>query len=337
MSPSLKKFLLYSAYLHIVFFLLAGFFILNKAESSPQPVKVQLLGSALLMEPSLEAGVIMEMNQPAKEETPEKADILSKWNSKAHGPEKGNKYSATKDALPRERVDPPAPSKEKSKFEIIPTNPAPPPLNVAALPPDKAPDKKGDESAVNVFSETETRRKLEAGATRYMKKGEKREEEKHMAVSSAVTDKPGKPREDPERASGMEKAKGADLDNYAASGGGVIDMGDEAVVSFNTRAFQYAEYFVAIRAAVDRVWEYPEEAILGGWSGAVKVVFTLRRDGRLLEVKALKSSGRKALDDSAQAALLAAGPFAPFPPGLEKQRIHVVAEFRYQPSFHALQ
>jgi len=336
MSRPLKIFLFYSAAAHLICAVVAGFFIVQ-ASASPTPIKVTFLGSMEPLEQEMEWGKIMDIPSPATEEIPEKADMLSRWDTAAHNPEKGEQNRTAQDSVPREKVSPPAPSKEKSKIEVSPTKPTPSRMNVAALPPDKPKPTPSKENAVNVFSESESSKKLETQTDRYYKKGKLKEEERRVAISSAITDDPGKPREETERLSGMEGAKGSDLENYAStSTDDIIDMGDEAVVSFNTRAFEYAGYFSAVRVAVDRMWEYPEEAILGGWSGKVKVVFTLRRDGQLLDVRVLKSAGYKALDDSARAALIAAGPYGPFPTGLDKQRIHVVAEFAYQPSFHAL-
>ncbi|MDH5509035.1 MAG: TonB family protein [Nitrospinota bacterium] len=320
----------------MVFSVLAGFFIIQ-ADATPAPIRVTLLRATNLDNQTLDSGRIMETPAPPREENPSEADILSRWDATAHNPEKGRTNRASQDSIPRERVSPPAPSKEKSKIEITPKKPSPPPMNVAAIPPDKSKPTRAKENAVNVFSESESKKKLETQAERFYEKGKESELEKRAAVSSAVTDNPGKPREEPERLSGMDGARSSDMENYASTAtGDIVDMGDEAVVSFNTRAFEYAEYFTGIRAAVDRMWEYPEEAILGGWSGKVRVVFTLAEDGQLQGVRVLKSAGYKALDDSARMALIAAGPYAPFPSGLDKKRIHVVAEFAYQPSFHAL-
>ncbi|MDH4183824.1 MAG: energy transducer TonB [Nitrospinota bacterium] len=335
MTRPISKFLYYSAAAHLIFFIMAGAMILQTS-AAPEPIKVTLLASPISIEQQMDHGEIMDMPQPTREEASTDARILSQWESAAHSPEKGEEAKSKKDAVPREKVNPPAPSKEKSKEDILLKKPAPPQVNVASLTPENRPAEKSN--VMNVFSDTPSDKKFQAEVSRFYEKGKESDIERRKVVSAAMVDDPGKPREEPDRLSGLENAKGADLDQYASTAPrDVVDMGDEAVVSFNTRAFEYAGYFNAIRAEVDKVWEYPEEAILGGWSGKVKVLFTLRKDGTLLDVRVLKSAGHQELDESARAALLAAGPYAPFPAGLEKKRIHVVAEFIYQPAFHALQ
>ena len=337
MSRPIRIFLYFSAAAHLVFFAAAGLVVVEAA-LAPDPIRVTLYQEpAPEVENDIATGEIMDLPAPPKEETPQEADILSKWDSAAHSPEKGEKNKSTTRAVPREKINPPAPSKEKSKFEIVPKKETPRNLQVAALSPPEKTDTTRKENAVNVFSDVESSKKVETEASRHYQKGPELELEKHQSISSAVTDKPDKPKDEKERLTGMENAKGNDLDEYASNAEkDVIDMGDEAVVSFNTRAFGYVDYFNTVREAVDLAWEYPEEAVLGGLSGRVKMLFTLRRDGKLMAVKVLKSTGHKSLDDSAKSALILAGPFAPFPTGLAKKRIHVVAEFRYQPSFHAL-
>lgn len=53
------------------------------------------------------------------------------------------------------------------------------------------------------------------------------------------------------------------------------------------------------------------------------VTFTITRDGRVGGVKILQSSGNYALDNSAQRAILEAGPFPELPPGFERSEARI--------------
>jgi len=113
-------------------------------------------------------------------------------------------------------------------------------------------------------------------------------------------------------------------------------MGDEAVVSLGSKSFKYIDYFKMIRAAVENLWTYPEEAVIQGFSGRAIIQFTLNQTGQLENVRLIKSSGYKSLDDEARMAVKSAAPYKPFPATLDKKRLHIVATFVYQPTFSAV-
>lgn len=65
---------------------------------------------------------------------------------------------------------------------------------------------------------------------------------------------------------------------------------------------------------------YPPLAAAMGWTGLVRVAFTIRRDGTVAELRIVKSSGRKVLDECALEEVRAA---APFPRPSEEQPVEV--------------
>jgi protein TonB len=68
-----------------------------------------------------------------------------------------------------------------------------------------------------------------------------------------------------------------------------------------------------VRARMD-ARDYPPDARRHGWSGLVRVAFTIGSDGTVRDLRVVASSGRVPLDRCALEAVLEAAPFPP-PPG----------------------
>jgi periplasmic protein TonB len=75
-----------------------------------------------------------------------------------------------------------------------------------------------------------------------------------------------------------------------------------------------------IVAQIQRNKRYPSEARSRSQSGMARVVFTLDRQGRLVDSRVTNSSGVAVLDQEALA-LLRRAPFPPAPPGLPDERV----------------
>ncbi len=105
----------------------------------------------------------------------------------------------------------------------------------------------------------------------------------------------------------------------------------EDTVDLNTVEFRYFSYFAKLKEKIEQVWNYPEASRLNGEQGSLFLVFTIRRDGSLEDIKLINPSGYARLDDEAIRAIRIASPFSPFPKswgGLE--RLNIRAEFRYE-------
>ncbi len=63
--------------------------------------------------------------------------------------------------------------------------------------------------------------------------------------------------------------------------------------------------------AIQQHQRYPQAAVMMDWSGIADVAFVLNPDGKLSNVHILHSSGKRALDQAALAAVAAVSPFAP--------------------------
>ncbi len=108
----------------------------------------------------------------------------------------------------------------------------------------------------------------------------------------------------------------------------------EDTVDLNTIEFKYFSYFAKLKQKIEQVWNYPEASRLRGEQGELFLVFSIRRDGYLEDVKLITPSGYNRLDEEALRAIRVASPFPPFPKqweGLEKLNVH--ATFRYQISY----
>ena len=104
----------------------------------------------------------------------------------------------------------------------------------------------------------------------------------------------------------------------------------EDTISLDTTDTRYVSYARVIKQAVMREWEYPLVARENLIEGELLALFTLARDGALLDVKIIKSSGYKVLDKEALRAIRAASPYPSFPGSIEVSRLHIKARFDYK-------
>jgi len=100
-------------------------------------------------------------------------------------------------------------------------------------------------------------------------------------------------------------------------------------LSLNTSEFRYVSYLTGIKRKIELVWRYPEVAATAGQQGKLELRFTIRKDGRLEDIRLIKSSGYPILDDEAISAVRLSAPFSPFPKGFNVERINIVATFEY--------
>ena len=337
MRRSLSGYYFLSAIIHLALFSATAIFVVSaQGKPAAAPVKVNLIYAESPKNKDMDQGRVEDLPKPDKVEIPDTADVLSRYDSRAHSPEKGKNYKARKTVLPREEVDLPHPSMKKSRENMEETRPEKPQTQVAALKrPTVDLSRKDTVRDVNIFSSEVVKKAIEAERAKKFEKDDQQREEKRKSVSSRPTDNPNPSNTETAKLSGVKGIKGADIEKFAMSAtADVIDMGDEAIVSLNTRAFKYIDYFSHIKKAVELVWTYPDEAIVQGYHGSSVVRFTLKSTGELEEIKVIRSSGHKVLDDEALIAVKVAAPYNAFPKNLDKKKLHIVATFIYQPSFN---
>ena len=74
---------------------------------------------------------------------------------------------------------------------------------------------------------------------------------------------------------------------------------------------------------------YPTAAASSGIGGSLSVEFSIAKNGELVYVNLLDSSGHTILDESAIKAIKSAAPYYPFPPRLHAKRLRIRANFIY--------
>lgn len=339
MSQPVGRFLAASILFHaMAMAFTALFYAVPPVKTATAPIKVDIIYAQEPKNEDLPEGRIEDLPKPHNIEKPEQAKILSRYDSKAHSPEKGTKYQASRTAIPREVVELPPPSLKKSDEDQPEKRKETPRTEVAALQRPTL-DLTRNEKAhdINLFSSEMIKKSLEADKDKKFEKADIESEEKRRQASSQMADKTLPSTTEPKKVAGVKGFKGSDVEKYAMSStGDVIDMGDEAIVSLNTSEFLYVDYFNSIKRAIELVWRYPDEAVIHGLSGALSLRFTLKDTGELEDVKLVRASGHKPLDDEAMLAVKVAAPYNAFPPSLAKKRLHIVATFIYQPTFNSI-
>jgi protein TonB len=247
---------------------------------------------------------IVEANSPAKksEPPPEMAAAISDRD-----------HTAEKQRLPKVMPDPKPPL---GHIE-------PAPQRLAALPPPVAPEdfiKPKEEK-----SKKEEKPDHTDAAQKTQKKSHNaiKEPSPHRAKKSDLTGRHVDLRPTP-----AEIAKGL------SASGGIPDFHpdgtpDEPIIDINTREVNFFSYLQHLKQKIQAVWIYPAVAARAGIGGSLLLEFSISKEGQLLEVNLLDSSGHTVLDESAMRAIKSAAPFFPFPPRLTAKRIRIRANFVY--------
>ncbi len=112
---------------------------------------------------------------------------------------------------------------------------------------------------------------------------------------------------------------------YNLTGGGGVGVGNNS--PFGT---QFGSYATILRDRVANNWHTTDIPPNVQTAPPVAVSFTLRRDGSLApgSVRIVESSGNRALDFSAQRAVLDAAPFPPFPGGFSRDQAEMELKFQ---------
>jgi periplasmic protein TonB len=122
----------------------------------------------------------------------------------------------------------------------------------------------------------------------------------------------------------------ANLDEELTTG---LRVPRQKFISSRTREHKYASYMEAWRAQVEEVGNtnYPEEARVRRLSGNLVLDVAIRSDGSIEEVNVVRSSGQKALDDSAVRIVMMAAPFKPFPEEILKEvdLLHITRTWQF--------
>lgn len=331
-------FLVLSILIHILFLLTSTIIKVRQSADLPQkPVSVRIVEKPKVPEKNLEDQGRVEDITSTKIEKPDRPRILARTDSKAHSPLKGKTYKAKETIIPRQKLSPAKPAVAKEKVEHPRKAAKKIESKISAVQNKKLVPEQAKESAkIDLFSSEIMDEAFTDVEKSNREKAEKKEVAKARELSRSLHEKNEDAVKGPQSKDGVKSRKGSDIDILAKSStGDFIDLGDEAVVSLNTKEFRFVDYFSEIKRRIELVWQYPEEAALGGKSGEVTIRFSLRKNGSLIDVTIVHSTGVKILDDEALLAIKTAAPYPPFPEGIDKKRLHIVGTFVYMPSYGA--
>ena len=115
------------------------------------------------------------------------------------------------------------------------------------------------------------------------------------------------------------------------AGKGRTEGAQEAPVTFDTKVYKYAGYMTKLREKIESIWVFPTEALARGikFPQDLKIQFTIKKDGRLGEVRLIRTSGYKMLDDAALKALKDGEPYWPLPEEWGMETYTVLGHFVY--------
>ncbi|SRR5581483_210481 len=103
-----------------------------------------------------------------------------------------------------------------------------------------------------------------------------------------------------------------------------------APVNLNTQDPVFVSYFTRIKQLIDSQWEYPELALRYGLQGRLTLQFTITGNGRLEQLRLIRSSGSQLLDEEALRAIKAAAPFPPIPPWIKPNPLPIELSMIYE-------
>ena len=107
------------------------------------------------------------------------------------------------------------------------------------------------------------------------------------------------------------------------------ELDDDEPISLDTKEEKYASYFGRIKQQIQLVWVYPSQGTKRTLSGELTLKFEISKDGNLLSLRLINSSGSNILDANAIKAVRGAAPYYPFPITITKKKLSILATFVY--------
>lgn len=106
-----------------------------------------------------------------------------------------------------------------------------------------------------------------------------------------------------------------------------VPIGD--TIWLNLQHDLLVSFFRRFHDQVERVWNYPKEALERGQEGVLELLITVDQKGELLDVDLRRSSGSDILDYEAIQAIYRAAPFGPLGRHYPHERLNIRAYFHY--------
>ena len=295
-TPQLKWFVLISMGLHIIAMVTYNWMPDEKRIETKHPA-VKVKYLPPEKKPTQK---LVDIAKPKKIEKPDSSELIASYDSRAHSKRKAKKdsrYRNKKTVVPRAKKSMATPKKAK------PT-----------------PNKK-------TVPEPETT----------SVKKPFRPYDKGFALPKKKTEVPVEPPKKRIAGGTLALLDGFDAEKYAAMDTESQDSEDDGeAISLNTKETRYASYFARIKRQIERVWDYPYEAQRKGITGQLTLRFQISRDGNLMNVKLINSSGYEVLDKAALQAVKSAAPYYPFPVTIDRETLPILANFIYSPQPRAM-
>lgn len=105
---------------------------------------------------------------------------------------------------------------------------------------------------------------------------------------------------------------------------------DQDTISLDTKDKRYVSYATLIKGRIGSQWRYPSAARDRLIEGELMVLFSLVKEGEVIEIRVINPSGYDVLDEEAVRAIKAAAPFPPFPDHVTVKRLNIQASFDYR-------
>jgi protein TonB len=292
-SPRLKWFVLISLCLHIAVMVAQGLMPDEKRTVTKLPaVKVKYLPPEKKVPPPPK---LAEIPKPRTVEKPKSSELMASYDSRAHSnrpAKKKSTYQNKKTVVPKTKKSKTVSKKSKP---ILKNKTVPQPTPTAIKKPFR-PYKKG-------FALPKEKGELSDNPP----------QKKFAGGTLALLD-------------------GFDADKYAAMNTeSDITEDDGEAISLDTKESRYASYFTRIKRQIELAWNYPNEAQRKGMTGELTLRFQISRDGNLMNVRLINSSGYNILDEAALQAVKSAAPYYPFPVTIDKEALPILANFIYSP------
>jgi periplasmic protein TonB len=100
-------------------------------------------------------------------------------------------------------------------------------------------------------------------------------------------------------------------------------------ITFDTKEYKFSGYMTRLKEKIESIWVYPPEAAERGIYGDLEIQFTIKKDGRLGEIRLVRTSGYKMLDDAALKALRDGERYWPLPDAWHMESYTILGHFVY--------
>ena len=163
---------------------------------------------------------------------------------------------------------------------------------------------------------------IQKSKPRITRNKKKEKQQKTYQVSSLFTESKGT----------LAMLDGLNLEKHALQNpqvGGNEELDGDDSIPLNTKDAKYVSYFSRVKQQIQRAWIYPPQATKNPMGGELSLKFEISKDGNLLNLRLINTSGSNVLDANAIKAVRGAAPYYPFPTTIPKEKLSILATFVY--------